>query len=691
MRIQRVLVATLVGGSLLLVPQMPAAAESPRQSNPSRTTGVRVHVQDSVVRLLSEEDTDGDLRITVDDRRGDDSDAGDARFILRDASGRGYEVAGTYYLSNLLQELTLAGDAPDEFAALSLEKIFENPVDRISRTIRTLHWQGLTRSIGAAHLQAILPDDKTPTDDRHYLYVPHDDRVAYEYFARLSSESPVTLTIVRLPETITADYVTGLEGQHGLLSLALREDPETGYRGVPFVVPGGRFNEMYGWDSYFIVLGLLQEEEEALVDLAKSMVDNFVYQIQHYGKILNANRSYYLTRSQPPFLTSMALAIYEHSPRTAASRSWLAQVMRMAIKEYGEVWMHADRLTPTGLSRYYGGGVGPPPEVEPHHFDAIYEPYAEARGLSAVEFERRYKAGQVDVPELDTFFVHDRCVRESGHDTTYRWDWAGDRCADFVTVDLNALLYKTELDIAATIRDEFGGTLRLDDGEEERASSWDARAAERKGLILEYLWDDERGMFFDYDLKNERRQPYVSATTLYPLWAVHVDDPTTRLVTDDQARRLVEGALPLLEEAGGLAASSEDSRGAITESRPLRQWDYPHGWAPHQMLAWRGLSNYGFATEAERLAYRWLYAITRNAVDYNGTIPEKLDVVQRSHEVFAEYGNVGTDFAYITREGFAWMNASYQVGLALLPAELERSLRRLVPPEWIFVEAEPEP
>jgi alpha,alpha-trehalase len=102
------------------------------------------------------------------------------------------------------------------------------------------------------------------------------------------------------------------------------------------------------------------------------------------------------------------------------------------------------------------------------------------------------------------------------------------------------------------------------------------------------------------------------------------------------------------------------------------------------MLAWRGLQNYGFDDIAQRLVYRWLYTITRNAADYNGTIPEKFDVVERSHRVFAEYGNVGTKFAYITREGFGWMNASYQVGLTLLPPELRQKLERLVPPEWIF-------
>ena len=102
------------------------------------------------------------------------------------------------------------------------------------------------------------------------------------------------------------------------------------------------------------------------------------------------------------------------------------------------------------------------------------------------------------------------------------------------------------------------------------------------------------------------------------------------------------------------------------------------------MMAWQGLVNYGYDDIACRLIYRWLYTITRNAADYNGTIPEKFDVVHRSHRVFAEYGNVGTDFSYITREGFGWMNASYQVGLNRLPSDLRRHLERLTPPEWLF-------
>ena len=632
--------------------------------------------------MISEEDTDGDKKITVDDDRVQAGIRGDKRFALMDIDGQPYEVIGTAFLSNLLQELKQADDAGQDVASLDFRRVFENPVQRISRLIQDVYWDGLTRQIDGDHLDTVLKDEKMSTDGVPFLYVPYSDTLALHYFSALfgaGSDGP--FRVVRLPRVITPVYVKSLDGRHGLLSLGLTVDDRGRIVGLPYVVPGGRFNEMYGWDSYFIVLGLLADGR---IDLARSMVDNLVYQIVHYGKVLNANRSYYLTRSQPPFLTSMALAVYEDLPKISQSKDWLKEVLRAAIQEYHVVWMNGDHLTETGLSRYFGSGTGPPPEVESGHFDAIYRPYAEARGMDIRQFERLYKQGEIDVPALDRFFAHDRAVRESGHDTTYRWHVDGDRCADFVTVDLNSLLYKTEIDIARVVEEEFGDALILDNGQAELAQEWNRRADQRKALIRQYLWDASYGLFFDYDVINQKRHIYMSATTLYPLWACHSEYSESRLMSPKDAQRLVQGVLTRLEMAGGIAASDEASRGPVSLSRPERQWDYPYGWAPHQMLAWRGLLNYGFDDLAHRLIYRWLYTIARNAADYNGTIPEKFDVVRRSHEVFAEYGNVGTQFSYMTKEGFGWMNASFQVGLDLLPDIYRAYLERLIPPEWLF-------
>ena len=135
-----------------------------------------------------------------------------------------------------------------------------------------------------------------------------------------------------------------------------------------------------------------------------------------------------------------------------------------------------------------------------------------------------------------------------------------------------------------------------------------------------------------------------------------------------------------LEESAGLAATARESVESARRKDP-RQWDYPYGWPPHQILAWQAFKNYGDDADAARLAYRWLYTIARNARDYNGTILEKFNVVTGSHEVFVEYGNVGTRFSYIAPEGFGWMNASFELGMTFLSPELIESLREMKPPE----------
>ena len=632
---------------------------------------ITVDVKSTLRELLNDEDTDGDKRITIDDNRIDGTSRGDKSFWMKTVDGRSVEIAGTPYLSNLLQELKLAEDAEDSIAILDPGHVFEPPADRISRLIKGLFWDELTRTIDERGLQRTLTDSKThQAGSASYLYVPPSDQTAVKYYSHVAANHPQWhLNVVVLPRKITPQFVKSLEGKHGLLSLALEKSKDGEIHGKPFVVPGGRFNEMYGWDSYFIVLGLLHDGK---TELARSMVENAVYEIRHYGAILNANRTYYLTRSQPPFLTSMIKAVYSHLDRSAATKEWLRQALDAAVTEYRTVWMGPQRLTATGLSRYFDSGSGPCPEV--HEYGEVFRRFAVKHGMPVAEFERGYRAGQISDPELDAYFVHDRAMRESGHDTSYRLI---NRCANLVTVDLNALLYKIETDLEELIRDEFGGSLRLNDGSVSRAADWETRAEARKKRINRYLWNEKAGMYFDYDYVHQQQTGYESATTLYPLWA--------GAASKEQARLLIEKALPKFEAPGGIVASTEESRGPITPDHPLRQWDYPYGWSPHQILVWRGLQRYGDERDARRLAYRWLFTITVNAALYNGTVPEKFDVVKRTHAVFAEYGNVGTTFSYITKEGFGWTNTSYQLGLDLLTPSLRAELNRLVPPEWIRV------
>ncbi|MFQ5740473.1 MAG: trehalase family glycosidase [Acidobacteriota bacterium] len=628
---------------------------------------IQIPVETTFQRLLAQEDTDGDNRITVNDR-------GPRRFQLCGRGGESYLVEGTYPLSNLLQELALAHEEGSGELTLETDRLHENPVRRLSRLIRDSFWDGLTRTVDAEGLARTVVDSKgegTDLDRGARVYVPYTDPQALDYFDQVAASQPdLGLEVTRLPERVTPEYVRRLNDRPGVLSLVLVESSAGRKKGLPFVVPGGRFNELYGWDSYFEALGLLVDGRVAL---AKAMVDHFLYEIRHYGQILNANRSYYLTRSQPPFLTSMGLAVYDHLPRGKEAREWLGQVMRAAIREYETVWMAPPKLTSTGLSRYYGNGIGMPPETEEGHYDSILQPYAEAAGMEVRAYARALRHRQRVEPALDAYFVHDRALRESGHDNSYRLEG---RAAHLNTVDLNALLYKYEIDIARTIQGVFGDALSAPDGRLHQSGGWWARAEKRKTLINQWCWNAQESLFLDYDLVQKAQTGFQSVTTFYTLWA--------GLATRQQARALLTRALPLFEVAGGLVSTTEASRGPLSDDRPQRQWDYPFGWPPHQMLAWQGLVRYGYQETAQRLAYRWLLMITQNARDYNGTIPEKYDVVNRTHNVFVEYGNVGADFDYITREGFGWMNASYQVGLTLLTPSQRALLEAGRPTEEVF-------
>ncbi|KAG2208236.1 hypothetical protein INT47_006091 [Mucor saturninus] len=624
--------------------------------------------------LVAQEDTDGDFQITV-------NDLGPKSLSVGSADSGGYrkiEIRGTYMLSNLLQELALAEDYGRKHIVLDEARLFENPVDRLSRMIRHQFWDGLTRAIDADGLEKICTDPKNRLANHcPRIYIPYSEDEVFDYYQHVANTRPhLALEVERLPEFITPEYVASINDKPGILSLALRKvkniDGQTTFQGVPFVVPGGRFNEMYGWDSYFEALGLLIDDR---VDLAQGMVENFAYEIKHYGKILNANRSYYLSRSQPPFLTDMAKQVYLKLTATEKeNKDWLRTVLQSAMKEYHTIWMAEPRLDPkTQLSRFRPDGKGIPPETEASHFDHILQPFASRAGLSISELMKRYNDGTQIEPELDEYFLHDRAVRESGHDTTYRYEG---RCANLATIDLNSLLYKYETDIADMIELYLDGHLLDERGVKQNPDQWRDRALARKSRIDKYLWNDEKGMYFDYDTVKEEQISYETVTTFWAMWA--------NCASQEQAEKMTRQSLSKFEVMGGLVSGTAASRGIITLDRPNRQWDFPFGWAPHQILSWRGFENYGMIDVQQRLAYRWLYVITKSFVDFNGVVPEKYDVVGLTHKVQVEYGNVGVDFKYVPREGFGWMNASYQIGLTILSKQMRRALGACTSPDVLF-------
>jgi alpha,alpha-trehalase len=615
---------------------------------------IKVNIETCLKNLLLQEDSDKDKRITIDDN-------GPKAFKVETSTGESHIVKGTYYLANLLQELAIAKKEGLVIAEIPLSKIEEPPVSRISRIIKDYFWKDLTRTMDKTGVENLIHDTKNEslTSSKLRVYIPFKDLAALKYYKNLENELPIEAIL--LPEHITPQFVKSINKKPGILSLKLQENNGV-IKGVPFVVPGGRFNEMYGWDSYFESVGLLIDGK---VELSKAMADNFQYEIEYYGKILNANRSYYLTRTQPPFYSSIIREVFENTK----DKAWLKSNLITAIKEYETVWMvKGKRLTDNGLNRYLAEGIGIPPECEEGHFDAIIKPFADALNTSIAEYEEDYANEVILNDTLDTYFIHDRTVRESGHDTSYRIEG---HCADLNLVELNAMLYKYESDFSEIIQQEFNG-----DFQGYTAAYWKEKANSRKVLVDKYLWNESKGMYFDYNVVTNKQSDFVAATTLMPLWS--------NLCSEHQARQLVKTALPLLKEKGGIAGCTKASIEKISKNQPQRQWDYPNGWAPHQMMIWKGLLNYGFVDEAQELIYRWLFMITKSAVDYNGTIPEKFDVVEATHKVFAEYGNVGTNFEYISPGGFGWMNASYNLGVSLLDKKNISNLNQLTSPDTLF-------
>lgn len=649
-------------------------------------------IDKTLEELLENEDTDHNYQITIED-------SGPKVLRLGTANSNGFRLSsikGTYMLSNLLQELTIAKRYGRKQMILDESRLCENPVSRLKRLISTQFWTALTRKLTKDNVMEMARDTKiieeiedengvlVKSKESVRLYIPFDRKDQYDYFSSVKKDNPdAKIDIQYLPEKIDAEFIKSINKKPGLLALQSQPDPANpgNLLNEPYVVPGGRFNELYGWDSYMMVLGLLVDvtaEDQTHLQLSRGMTENFIYEIYHYHKILNANRSYYLGRSQPPFLTDMAFRVYEKTvelnPKESSKQDaldFLKRATLAAIEEYHTVWCCEPRLDKaTGLSCYHPEGNGVPPETEASHFNTILAPYVEKHQISQDEFITKYNSREILEPELDEYFLHDRAVRESGHDTSYRLEG---KAAYLATVDLNALLYKYEIDIARFIEKYLGGELTYRD-KVVKPDEWYERAEQRRANISKYLWNEDDSIFYDYNVKTKEQSKYESATCFWPLWS--------EVATVEQADAMVKNSLHKFEEWGGLVSGTLASRGEIGIHRPSRQWDYPYGWAPQQMLAWIGLSNYHYGGAARRLAYRWLHMMTRAFVDYNGVVVEKYNVLKGAvpHKVDAEYGNQGADFKGVATEGFGWVNASYMFGLTFLNLHAQRSIGALISP-----------
>ena len=512
-------------------------------------------------------------------------------------------------------------------------------------------WDTLTRSMSEC---STIVDSKLA--GKSILYVPADFPIGDKLHAL---EARCNIEVRPLPRVIhkLGEIDTNTFHPQGLL-----------YLEYPYVVPGGRFNEMYGWDSYFIIRGLVRAGK---IELARGMIENFFFEIEHYGAVLNANRTYYLSRSQPPFLTSMIVAVHDaQKARGKEERGWLERAYAFAVRDHN-MWVAEPQMAgDTGLSRYFDFGEGPAPESlkdETDHYQKVAEYFLQHDDIGSRFLMNRQPGASADasigalyslklcslpltmeaqrcevVKEISLnrdYYKGDRSMRESGFDISFRFLPFGAETHHFAPVCLNSLLYKSEKDLEAMSREL---------GRAKEAEDWGNKASARQREIVDWLWDAERGEFFDYDVPEKKRSVYEYASTFYPLWA--------GLATKEEAAA-VRKNLDHFERPGGLLTSPYET-GA--------QWDAPYAWAPLQLIAVEGLRRYGFEDQANRLSYAFLSNVAEN-FRRDGTIREKYDAVHRSAEAAVKSGYT------INVIGFGWTNGVFLEFLHQLPkAEVER-------------------
>jgi alpha,alpha-trehalase len=484
-------------------------------------------------------------------------------------------------------------------------------------------------------------------------------------------QQPAELEEVQRNCQITVRHLPKVIQQLGTAEVESIQPPGLLYLQNKYVVPGGRFNEMYGWDSYFIIRGLLRDGH---LLLARGMVENFFFEIEHYGAVLNANRTYYLTRSQPPFLSSMVMAVHEAQKAAGQDdRAWMETAFSYVKRDH-DMWTRAPHLAgDTGLSRYYDLGEGPSEESLQDETDLYrqvaayflfhptipaYEDDDTHANASSVASGSAYSVRVCDVPKSPSacesarlirltpdYYKGDRSMRESGFDISFRFGPYGAATQHYAPVCLNSLLFKTERDLA-----EMSRLL----GKNADAERWQRLAEARKESMDKYLWDEREGLFFDYNFENAQRSTYRYATTFYPLW--------TGSASEHEASAVMRN-LNMFEKPGGIVMSVQRSEG---------QWDYPFGWAPIQLLAVEGMRRYGHNAEADRVSTEFLSTVLQN-FERDKTIREKYDVITRSSEMNVKVGYASNVI------GFGWTNATFLELLHALPPNSVKQVAEAFP------------
>jgi alpha,alpha-trehalase len=488
----------------------------------------------------------------------------------------------------------------------------------------------------AVQMAQIYPDGKAFPDavpaapPRDILELYHAERpdspAALEHFVEMHFALPKEVTAApRAPDRVPiAVHIDQLWDDLTRSSVAAPAYSSLLAMPHPYVVPGGRFREMYYWDSYFTMLGLAASGRR---DLVSDMVRDFAYLIDTFGHVPNGARTYYLSRSQPPFFFAM-VGLISPGDASAAYAAYLPQLRR----EY-DYWMQgAAPLQPGGSHRRVV--ALPDGSVLNRFWDDRDTPRDES-------YREDTQLGRTSRRSSPGLYRDIRAAAESGWDFSSRWFADGHSratmdTAEIIPVDLNSLLFGLENAIRA-------GCGRMHD--KACVLEFTHRAAARRGAIDRYLWDARRGVYLDYRWTKKDSVPRVSAATLYPLFVSAASGPQAAAVADIVARDLLK--------PGGIVTTTVETG---------QQWDYPNGWAPLQWIAVSGLRDYGHTRLADAIACRWMANV--NAVyRQSGKLVEKYNVVIT--------GQTGSGGEYPLQDGFGWTNGVMRRLIALYPADAD--------------------
>jgi len=379
-----------------------------------------------------------------------------------------------------------------------------------------------------------------------------------------------------------------------------------------YVVPGGRFGEIYYWDSYFTMLGLKASGKNEMLE---NMVKNFSYLIDTLGYIPNGNRSYFIGRSQPPFYSLMVKLL-----AGIKGKDVLISCLPQLEKEY-QFWMKGhENLNETHelfavnhVVRMHGG------EMLNRYWDENDTPRPEAYRQ---DVELAHQSGR----ESKTIYRHLRAGAESGWDYSSRWfkeknKFASIHTTDVVPVDLNCLLMHLEQTIAE------GYQLKKNTN---AAKHYELLVEKRKQAIQKYCWNTEQGFYVDYEFKERKPKQALTLAGLFPLYF--------NVATKEQAKRVAESIATIFLRRGGVVTTLESTG---------QQWDAPNGWAPLQWITIKGLENYGYDKLASEIAERWIQLNT-DVFKRTGKLMEKYNV----EDINLEAG----DGEYDGQDGFGWTN-----------------------------------